>query len=625
MKAPWSQPSLSRDFALLAAAILFVLFLISAWVSYGTYVKHARQVSVKLDDESSKIERSLERDLRYGSYLLSSLGKQISVFDKQDLNQMAGMLKSFETKGSIYSVFSFVSPQGKVVVSSNKGVLDEPIDVSDRDYVKLAYNEPWKMQIGEPVDGRVSGRWIIPIAMGVTHYTGKHIGTVLISVDIEMLTQEIRSLLKTDSISFAIVSKNLVPLTEVSDEKEFVLNHFPARKLLKNNLSASNKGIIERGNLFIGSSLYTYYRVAPAHPYIILLGYDARKNDENVRNQLWSRLLQVLGFAIFFVLFLWIMRARMIRPILMLTDAASEIARGKPYTNKPQGGSQEIENLATEFERISDYISESNRVEDELRNKMFMLKQSKEQSEIEKHSKSEFLGFICQELRKPITEIITYSQVMKDQVYGPIENRKYRQCALDIYQNSNHMLSELTELLTFSKTESGYVAKDEKPTDVDQVIEKSVKQLSSNLNAGNGKIEIDCPANLPNLMINEFRLQQMVSNLMQHLFNQHEQASIMIRVRWLNELKDRNYLLFEFSNQAIKTKSDSELIKLAQSAIEETLHRKVLSTDTPADDINLKLARLLAADHQAGILKESADAKTCAISLFFGQNRIIKK
>ena len=81
------------------------------------------------------------------------------------------------------------------------------------------------MQIGRPIEGRVSGRWVIPVAMGLTDYTGKFIGTILISIDINELTEQISTLVKRDGISFAIISKTLIPLTQVSDDNNFLTNN----------------------------------------------------------------------------------------------------------------------------------------------------------------------------------------------------------------------------------------------------------------------------------------------------------------------------------------------------------------------------------------------------------------
>ncbi len=378
MKSYWTRASLSRDFILLAAITLFLLFLISSWVTYATYTSYSDRIAADLKKEAARIEHTLGNDMDSASYMLNALGKQIVLDNDRNLTKIATVLKSFDSKGNLYSIFSWVSQDQHVVVSSNRGVLEHPVDVSDRDYVQESMADPWKMHIGRPIEGRVSERWVIPVAMGLTDYTGKFIGTIMISLDIQTLTGHLNDLLKHDGISFAIVSKTLIPLTQVSDDKDFVSHTFPLQKLDNVNFSDKPNGLITQGSLFWGSGSYYYYQASGSYPYILLLGYDARMNDDVVRSMLWSRLLQLGVIAVFLVTFLWIMRMRMIAPVSALTNAAEDIVRGTPYAPKSLHAPEEIRALSLQLQRISEYIEETKRVEDELRHKLYLLKKGEE-------------------------------------------------------------------------------------------------------------------------------------------------------------------------------------------------------------------------------------------------------
>src|SRR5206468_3233271 len=152
----------------------------------------------------------------------------------------------------------------------------------------------------------------------------------------------------------------------------------PTQKLVNVNFSKNPNGLISQGSLLWGTGGYAYYKVSNDYPYIILMGYDTHFSDENMRSMLWSRLLQMLGMATFFVLFLWIIRTRMIKPVLDMTMIASAVGKGEPYTELPEGGPVEIEALSTEISHIGKYIEENKRIQDELRNKMFMIKNARE-------------------------------------------------------------------------------------------------------------------------------------------------------------------------------------------------------------------------------------------------------
>src|SRR5262245_48282550 len=144
-RTTWAQPSLSRDFALLSAAIVFVMLFISVWVAWITYVKHSERIISELDKETSRIERTLETQVQCTGYLLTALGRQIALSDTKDLPAIARLLKSFSSGNSMFALWSWSDPLHNIVVSSSRGVLDKPVNVADRDYVQKSEIEPWTL------------------------------------------------------------------------------------------------------------------------------------------------------------------------------------------------------------------------------------------------------------------------------------------------------------------------------------------------------------------------------------------------------------------------------------------------------------------------------------------------
>ena len=626
MRNSWAQPSLSRDFALLASAILFILCLLSTWVSFVTFSQHVKSISVELEKESIRIEHTLEKEMEDANYMLTALGRQIILDPSRDLVKLAQILKSFDSKGYIYSIFSWVSTDQRVIVSSNRGVLEKPVDISDRDYVKKAMTEPWKMHIGRPIEGRVSGRWVIPVAMGLTDYTGKFIGTIQVSIDINTLTEQLTNLIKRDGISFAIVSKTLIPLTQVSDDRDFVANNFPVQKLVNVNFATQPSGLITQGNPFWGADNYAYYLASEKYPYIILLGYDTAYSNQVVRSQLWVRLVEFIGIAVFFVLFLWLMRVRMIRPVLDMTKIAAAVAKGEQHFSLPKGGPLEIEALAVQIRRVGDYIAETKRIEDELRNKMFMLKKAKERAEMDQRSKSDFMAYLCQEMRHPLNSIVGFAQVMKDQLYGPIENRKYKQYTSDIYHAGNGLLNHLQDLQTLASAENGYIVLNEKPLAVPEAINKALHFVEDKMRADKISTKIRLPDPLPKLLADEFRFQQILMNLFLYVLQRMmPESTMLIEGRTLGENRDRLYFALVISGNEQQTHAYDKLMGMAEHmsnepAAESYQNSPAYMKETP--NLGLQLAKMLARMHHGSIDIAETSEGTTIVTLLFGANRL---
>jgi heme/copper-type cytochrome/quinol oxidase subunit 4 len=52
-----TQPSLSRDFALLSVFIIFILVLASIWVTFETYGNYEKDVAKQMEREALRLDR----------------------------------------------------------------------------------------------------------------------------------------------------------------------------------------------------------------------------------------------------------------------------------------------------------------------------------------------------------------------------------------------------------------------------------------------------------------------------------------------------------------------------------------------------------------------------------------
>ncbi len=69
--------------------------------------------------------------------------------------------------------------------------------------------------------------------------------------------------------------------------------------------------------------------------------------------------------------------------------------------------------------------------------------------------KSQFISKMSHEFRTPLNAILGFAQVIKDELIGPLQNRKYLEYANDIHISGEHMLSLVNDFLELSKIEAG--------------------------------------------------------------------------------------------------------------------------------------------------------------------------
>jgi len=103
-------------------------------------------------------------------------------------------------------------------------------------------------------------------------------------------------------------------------------------------------------------------------------------------------------------------------------------------------------------------------------------------------SKSEFLATMSHELRTPLNAIIGFSDIIKRELFGSIENERYADYAKDIHGAGSHLLSIINDILDLAKAESGKLLLNEHEFDLTETLEACVRMCSGRADAG--KIEM---------------------------------------------------------------------------------------------------------------------------------------
>lgn len=136
---------------------------------------------------------------------------------------------------------------------------------------------------------------------------------------------------------------------------------------------------------------------------------------------------------------------RVARPIRKLRAAAARVGVGEFGVPDIQETQDEVGELAGSFRRMVAKLQEL----------MQGHRERTEAAEEASRAKSTFLATISHELRTPLNAIIDFSEIIKNQMFGPIGSTRYRGYVDDIYGSAVHLLSLLNDLLDLAKAEAG--------------------------------------------------------------------------------------------------------------------------------------------------------------------------
>ena len=150
----------------------------------------------------------------------------------------------------------------------------------------------------------------------------------------------------------------------------------------------------------------------------------------------------------------------------------------------------------------------------ELRRREEALLRAKEAAEFANRTKSEFLASMSHELRTPLNAIIGFSEIMDDEMLGPIGNARYKGYAADISDSARHLLELINDILDAAKIEAGQMILTEETVDPRDLVESVRRLIAPRAERAELQLDLHVAENIPALRADKTKLKQILINLL---------------------------------------------------------------------------------------------------------------
>ena len=128
-------------------------------------------------------------------------------------------------------------------------------------------------------------------------------------------------------------------------------------------------------------------------------------------------------------------------------------------------------------------------------------------------SKSEFLANMSHELRTPLNSVIGFSEVLQDQIFGPI-NDKQQEYVKNILTSGRHLLSLINDILDLSKVESGKMELELSTFSLRESLDASLMMLKEKSLKGDVCLRMELTQEADtNIVADQRKLKQILFNL----------------------------------------------------------------------------------------------------------------
>jgi signal transduction histidine kinase len=177
--------------------------------------------------------------------------------------------------------------------------------------------------------------------------------------------------------------------------------------------------------------------------------------------------------------------------------------------------------LADDLNGMAESLEQANaqleqKVEERTRELQVALEQLAEKTrelEIASAHKSEFLANMSHELRTPLNAIVGFSQVLKQALFGPV-NDKQEEYLDDILSSADHLLALINDILDLSKVEAGQVELEIAPFSLREALERGVVMIRERATKNGVTVKLELDSSVDVVEGDERRIRQVVFNLL---------------------------------------------------------------------------------------------------------------
>lgn len=550
---------------IMAFAVVTVVLIVVMIFFINTYATNTQQVRQMLSSETQLLETFCKDTFNRNLYIMNLLSGRIKQApDNPD--HIYVILQNYENSGDIHSLFGWkeiiwLDENLIPSVSSKRGVLSGA-KAMHAQYTKISKKEPGRVFYGTDMS---KTQPLMYSVMGVKDRHDQYIGSILVSYDINVWNEQLSNHRKHDYTNFVLIDRNhriilqsKQIITGVGIENGHIVNEIT--KGVVDKISTKRDDGKETSYLDMVNGVNYFIKKINQEPFLLLVNIDHNEIKTTIFHSVIMKFLEISIFASFF--------------LLMIVS----IYRRETWLRSKAENASKIALRATT-------------------------------------AKSDFLAFTAHEVRSPLGFILTGSEIMQQNMLGPLPEA-YKEYADGIHRNASLILEFITDILDEEHIMSGNFKVVSTTNDINAIVDTAIVNSLARYNTRNVKIIkkiSDEP--LPQLICDNRRILQVVNNLISNAIKYSEDNTIVeVRIYTADD-----GLVLEIQDQGIGMTDDEIKIAFTKYGTVRKEHFNFIESY----GLGLPIVKLLLDAHDAKLKVHSEINVGTTISVTFPKNKLV--
>ncbi|MBN8512248.1 MAG: sensor histidine kinase [Rickettsiales bacterium] len=549
--------------------VIIIVVIITLVSFIHIYSNKKEDILKDMSSEYIQLETVIIDQLNYSVHFTNLLSSYIKD-NHSDLRYINNVLKNHLRSEEFYSLFgwrkySWVDKNFNETVNSIKGILPTP---RRQEYILELVTSLGINNSSKPVfysqKGKGKDRSLKIIDNLVDKNSGKYLGSLVLSHDIETLINSLNLRKKAKSTNFVILDKDFQVIAQSKSKIQNLINaNSEFNDLVKLNIkkvqSQTDKLIKGYAYLDMINGLNYYIKPLAGLPFILVVNIDSTL----IRNDILSNLA---------------------KSFLLLCIFASLSLSGIIYVYRRETF------LRTKAERATLVAENSTK------------------------AKSNFLAFTAHEIRSPLGFILTGSEIMTKEILGNLPT-PYKKYAQGIHNNSKLILDFITDILDENQIIEGKFKITNRITKIDEIIKEAVQVNIARYNSRKITIDTKITDDIPSVICDKRRILQVMSNLVSNSIKYSEDdTTITITVKLVN---DEMVICVQDQGIGMKEK-DIPVALSAYGTLREQNYNSLGSYG-----LGLAIVKMLLEAHDAELKINSVEGKGTTVKIIFPKYKLV--